>query len=332
MVIKYLIIIFLLLLSACFSGLSLGLMSLDPFELNRKIKLGDKNAKKIYPLRKQGNLLLSTLLIGNVAVNSTLAVFLSSLTAGVVAGFVSTALIVVFGEIVPQAVFSRHALKFGSRATWLVYFFLYLFYPVTKPMALILDKTLGGELPTIYSKHEFRLMLQEQKHLSRSDLTKREFAILERSLLFSDKTVKDIMTPNINTFLVTTNTVVSRAFLRKVHQQGHSRIPVFEKKAGVVGILYSKDLLMVDPRTKLKTKQVMREDVPSINEEDKLDLVLNLFKEKKVHLFIVKDKLGKLAGIVTLEDVIEEIVGEIMDEYDWIMDMRKAHEEEDECE
>ena len=332
MVVKYLVVIALLLLSGLFSGLTLGLMGLDPFELKRKVKLGNKNAKKIYPLRRRGNLLLSTLLIGNVAVNSTLAVFLGSITAGVIAGFISTALIVIFGEIIPQAVFSRHALKYGSKTTWLVYIFLYLLYPITKPMAMILDKTLGGELPNIYSKHEFRLILQEQKNLKESDLSNREFAILEKGLLFSERKVHDIMTPRINTFFVSKNTLISKPLLKKVHKKGHSRIPVYDRKTEkVIGILYSKDLLMVDPEEKLRAKDIMRKHVPTILENDKLDKVLNLFKEKKVHLFVVKDEFGGMAGIVTLEDVIEEIVGEIMDEYDWIMDMRKAHEVDDTC-
>ena len=91
--ITYLIVIVLVLLSGLFSGLTLGLLSLDLFDLRRKVKLGNKDATKIYPLRKQGNLLLVTLLLGNVAVNSTLAVFLGSITAGVFAGLISTGLI-----------------------------------------------------------------------------------------------------------------------------------------------------------------------------------------------------------------------------------------------
>src|SRR3989338_4425765 len=123
-ILKYIAIVFLLFLSALFSGLSLGLMSLDPFSLRRKAKLGNLAAKKIYPLRKRGNQLLCTLLIGNIAVNSTIAVLLSSLTTGVIAGFMATGLIVIFGEIVPQAIFARHALQFGAKFSWLVYPFL----------------------------------------------------------------------------------------------------------------------------------------------------------------------------------------------------------------
>ena len=141
----------LLALSALFSGLTLGLMGLDSFELQRKVKLNHHAAAKIYPLRKKGNQLLCTLLIGNVAVNSALAVFLGSITQGVLAGFIATGLIVIFGEIIPQSLFSRHALKLGAKAIPLVYIFHVVFFPLTWPLAKILDSALGGELPTTAS-------------------------------------------------------------------------------------------------------------------------------------------------------------------------------------
>ena len=140
-------------------------MSLSPFDLKRKAKIGCPESKKIYPVRKQGNLLLTTLIMGNVAVNSTLAVFLGSITTGVVAGFVSTGLIVLFGEIIPQAVFSRHALKFGAKTVWLVRVFMYLFYPVAKPLSAGLDFMLGGETPDVITRKELALHVEEQKKL-----------------------------------------------------------------------------------------------------------------------------------------------------------------------
>ncbi len=106
----YFIVILLVVLSRIFSGLTLGFFSLNKDDLERKAELGDERAKKIYKLRKNGNLLLCTLLIGNVAVNSTLSIFLGSIVSGFTAGIMATALIVVFGEIVPQASFSRFAL------------------------------------------------------------------------------------------------------------------------------------------------------------------------------------------------------------------------------
>jgi len=135
----YFIAILLLALSALFSGLTLGLLSLDVHNLRRQADMGNKDAEKVYPIRKRGNLLLTTLLLGNVAVNATLSVFLGSLASGIVAGIVATAMIFVFGEIIPQAVMSRYGLWFGARTTWIVRFVIILFYPITFPIAYTLD-------------------------------------------------------------------------------------------------------------------------------------------------------------------------------------------------
>lgn len=127
---SYLIVILLIILSALFSGLTLSLLSLDKGDLKRKASLGNKDAKKVYAVRKSGNLLLCTLLMGNVAVNSTVAIFLGNIASGVVAGLIATGLIVIFGEIIPQAAFSRHALKVGAHTAWLVRIFIVIFFPV----------------------------------------------------------------------------------------------------------------------------------------------------------------------------------------------------------
>ncbi len=102
---EYLIVLSLVILSGCFSGLTLGFFSLNLTGLKRKIKLGDVRAKKVYPIRKRGNLLLCTLLVGNVAVNSAAAIFLGEITSGLIAGIISTVLIVIFWEILPQDFF-----------------------------------------------------------------------------------------------------------------------------------------------------------------------------------------------------------------------------------
>jgi len=100
-------------------------------------------------------------------------------------------------------------------------------------------------------------------------------------------------------------------------------MPVYSStKDKVVGILYSKDLITIDPKSKIPVKKVMRKNVHFISENKRLGVVLEQFKKKRVHIFVVKDKFHGVSGIVTLEDVLEEIVGEIVDEYDKIKDMR----------
>jgi len=160
---QYLIVVVLILFSALFSGLTLGLMGLGADELKRKVSLGDKDAVKVYKVRKNGNLLLTTLLIGNVAVNTTLSIFLGSIAAGLTAGLVATGLIVVFGEITPQAIFSKFALKLGAKTAWLVRIFIFVLYPITYPISWILDKSLGDELPTVYSKKELVKIIEEHE-------------------------------------------------------------------------------------------------------------------------------------------------------------------------
>ena len=324
------IVVALIVLSGLFSGLTLGLMSLRKYELKRKAKLGNVYAQKIYPLRKNGNLLLCTLLLGNVGVNATLSIFLGSLTSGVVALVVATLLIVTLGEILPQAIFSRYALYYGARFTWLVYIFLVLLYPLTKPLAYLLDTFLGRELQTAYSKKEFRAIVREQKKLGKrqggSGIDQDEFEILEGGLEYSTKMVGDVMTPLKNTFYVQEMDMLNPAVLRLIHKRGHSRIPVLRKKK-VVGILYTKDLITIDPEDALSVKKLMRKVIVPIQVTEKLDDVLELFKKKKKHLFVVLDDKKNVVGIITLEDVLEEIVGEIIDEYDYVEDMRRLRGE-----
>jgi metal transporter CNNM len=126
----YLIILILILFSALFSGLTIGLLGLDKSELEIKMKTGDKRAVKIYSVRKNGNLLLVTLLLGNVLVNSILSVYLGDMFSGLIAVLASTALIVIFGEILPQAIFYRHAMSVGVYFVPIVKIFQFLLFPV----------------------------------------------------------------------------------------------------------------------------------------------------------------------------------------------------------
>ena len=139
----YLIIVILVIFSALFSGLILGLMGLDVYDVKRKMKDGNPYAKKIYPLRAKGNLLLSSLLLGNVFVNAVLSIFLGSIASGLMAGIVATGLIFIFGEIIPQAVISRYALVFGSKTAPIVRVLIFILYPIVYPLSLLLDKMLG---------------------------------------------------------------------------------------------------------------------------------------------------------------------------------------------
>jgi len=312
----YLITFLLILLSALFSGLTLGFFSLRRDDLKRKAELGHKEAIKVYKLRKRGNLLLCTLLIGNVAVNTTLSIFLNSFATGFTAGLIATSLIVIFGEITPQAIFSRYALTLGSKLTWLVWFFIIILFPICWPLAFILDKALGKEMSTIYSKKELVKLIEHHEDSKRSDIDADEEKIMKGVLTYSNKIVSDIMTPIGKVIALEADSRLNIAMVRQIRSYGHSRIPVYKDNINeIVGILYVKDLVGVE-LDKKSIKDIMRTKIIHVRTDRKLDNLLNDFKRTRKHIFIVANK-AKVVGIVTIEDVLEEIIGdEIIDEFD----------------
>lgn len=322
-IMDYLIVILLVALSGVFSGLTLGFFSLSKDDLERKAKLGDKQAKKIYSVRKNGNLLLCTLLIGNVAVNATISIFLSSVASGFMAGLISTALIVVFGEIIPQATFSRYALIVGSKLTWLVRIFIFTFYPICAPLAYLLDKVLGDEIPSMYSRQELIKLIEEHENSGDSDLDKDEEKIIRGALSFSDKTVQDILTPRVEIYSLPKEQAINKTLIKNIKESGHSRIPIYEKDPEVIiGLLFVKDLIGNDFVNKT-VADLMRDNVIFVDYNKPLDELLNAFKEHRQHLFVVINEYGEVSGLVTIEDVLEEIIGaEIMDEDDKYVDLR----------
>lgn len=319
-----LIIILLVALSGLFSGLTLGLLGLDKTDLERKIKLGNEKAKKVYSVRKKGNLLLCTLLLGNVAVNSTLAVFLGSFATGIFAVVVSTGLIVVFGEIIPQATISRYALDVGAKTVWLVKIFIIMLYPVCWPIAKTLDKALGEEMTTIWSRHEIEEIIKLHEDSPDSSIDADEEKIILGALSFSKKSVQDIMTPRSVVFLLDINTRLDETILKKIKKSGLARIPIYKDEIdNILGVLYSKDLIGAQKNKKIKN--VYRKgSLLKISNKKKLDLLLNQFIQKKIHLASVFNEHAEFVGIVTLEDVIEEILKkEIIDEDDRVADLQK---------
>ena len=162
--VTYLLIILLVMFSGLFSGLTLGLMSLDKTGLEIVMHGGDPSnaaaAEAIYPVRKNGNQLLCTLLLGNVAVNALLSILTADIWGGLTGFLVSTAVIVILGEIIPQAACSRYALQVGKLTIPLVKVIMVLFYPLAAPLAYVLDKVLGHELGTTYSKDEMSKLLE----------------------------------------------------------------------------------------------------------------------------------------------------------------------------
>lgn len=316
------LVIVLILMSATFSGLTIGMFSIGLSDLKRKIKEGNRQAEKIYSIRKNGNFLLCTLLLGNVAVNSAISVVMSDIASGFTAASISTGAIFIFGEVFPQALFSRHAFNVGARTTWLVKIFMFIMYPIAKPLSMLLDFVFGKELSQRFNKHELELLLED--HVE-NGIDSDEKRMMVGAMKFSDKKAIDVVTPSTILFAIEASTVLSSEVIEKIKDEHYSRIPVYNKeKENVLGILYAKDLLGLDVNLNLKAEDLCRkENLLRIEESHKLNSLLNHMIQTKVHISFVFNKFGSLTGVVTLEDIIEEILKvEIMDENDTVADLQ----------
>ncbi|XP_051279790.1 metal transporter CNNM4 isoform X1 [Dicentrarchus labrax] len=335
---QVILIAFLLVLSGMFSGLNLGLMALDPMELRIVQSCGTekekKYARKIEPIRRKGNYLLCSLLLGNVLVNTTLTILLDDLTmSGIGAVVASTVGIVIFGEIVPQALCSRHGLAVGANTIMVTKLFMLLTFPLSWPISKLLDYVLGQEIGTVYNREKLVEMLKVTEPYN--DLVKEELNMIQGALELRTKTVEDVMTPISNCFMIHSHAVLDFNTMSEIMESGYTRIPVYEdERSNIVDILFVKDLAFVDPDdcTTLKTiTKFYNHPVHFVFHDTKLDSMLEEFKKGKSHLAIVQkvnnegegDPFYEVLGLVTLEDVIEEIIkSEILDESDLYTDNR----------
>eukprot|EP00092_Neocalanus_flemingeri_P013844 GFUD01014935.1.p1 GENE.GFUD01014935.1~~GFUD01014935.1.p1 ORF type:complete len:1247 (-),score=280.78 GFUD01014935.1:597-4241(-) len=328
----------LLCLSGLFSGLNLGLMSLDQTELKIVMSTGtemEKNyANAILPVRALGNFLLCSILLGNVLVNNTLTIFLDTLTGGggTTAVIGATLGIVIFGEIIPQAICSRHGLAVGAKTIILTKFFMAITSPLSFPISKILDCLLGAELGTVYNKERLMELLRVTDQYN--DLEGDEVKIVTGALVLKQKSVKDIMTHLDDCYMLPIETLLNFETVSEIKDQGYSRIPVYDgERTNIAHILFAKDLLFIDPDDEKPIEEVCKFYKNEVNFVYQDNILTDMFDEfksgDKGHMAVVQevnnegdgDPYLETVGLVTIEDIIEEIIQqEIIDETDVIID------------
>ncbi len=312
-------VIALVLLAAACSGLNVALMSLNIADLRRKTKLGSKAAKKVLPLRQNSHLTLAGILLTNVAAVSITSVIIESKTGGVIAVIISTLLMVVFGEILPQAYFSKRALMFCSRFSPLLKVMIFITYPISKPLQILLDKMLGStERSQLQTRHELGMMITEHLGDDASELDEDEVEIVRGALQLSEKRVSSIMTPIDKAYWLTPDTMIGANKIDEIKEKGFSRIPVFNKKlTKCLGILLMKDLVDIDfDGTARSVLRLPLYPAQVIGSKTALDTMFRKLINGGTHLVPI-ERDDEIVGIVTIEDLIEEIVGrEIEDEID----------------
>lgn len=305
-------------LAAVCSGLNVSFMSLQIADLKRKAKLGNPYAITLLPLRKNGHLTLAAILLTNVAAASATPLVLDTQINGLVAGVVSTLLLVTFAEIMPQALFVRNALEYCGRLSWLLRLMIFVTYPLARPLQLLLDKLFGKQKPELHTRHELGLLVSEHLHDKASELDEDEVEIIRGALQLSEKRVHSIMSPIRQVFWVPSTAQINDRMIENIKARGWSRIPVFNNQlTKCYGVLHVKDLLDID----FDKKGVPVQDLPIypielVGSMTALDTLFRRFITGGVHLIPV-EKDDHIVGIVTIEDLLEEIVGhEIEDESD----------------
>lgn len=323
------IIIFILLgLSAFFAGIESSFFSMDWLKIKRLAKTGNKSAKLADWLRSRPKELVITFLIGNELINITASAIATSLAIKYlgekyvfVAVIVMTILILTFGEITPKTIGSyfpeKYAL-FASRPFYLFYIVATPFRFIFTKIATALLKKFGLELPIEshkISEEDLKTILAIGRE--QGIFTKEEEEIIEATLELDDTTVSEIMTPRRDIFALESGLTVKEV-LEQTKDKDYSRIPIYKENLdNIIGILYLKDIIFL--KFKGKENDVIDNYLRKpffIPEFKPLISLLKEFEETKNHLAIVIDEHGTVVGLITFQDILEFLVGEIPEEYE----------------
>lgn len=324
---QFLVLFFLIILSAFFSASETALVAIHPSKIRELIAKKRKGAVSIEKLKNQPQKLLITLLIGNNIVNILATVYATviftevfgSTGVGIAAG-VMTFFLLIFGEIMPKILAHRFHVSFSLFFARLILLLETLFLPLIWFLEIIVAmfSKLVGDRATSYSLTEDELRAMVSLGAEQGSIEKQEQEFIENVLEFNDIQVEEVMTPrpDIQAFDVETTVNEAAKFMSK---NTHSRIPVYDGTLdNIVGILSVKELLQQLAKENLDAPLNTIELFPvyHVPTTKKINQLFKEFQKKHLHMAIVVDEHGSVDGLVTLEDLLEEIVGEIVDEYD----------------
>ena len=323
---QILILVVLLIFSAIFSGSEVALVAVTKSKVDELVSKKVRNAKLLQKLKKEPHKLLITGLIGNNIVNvgasAYAAVILTDVfgSSGVgIATGVMTFFILVFGEITPKSFCHSHAAKVSlwiAKPVYILQTILLPFVWVFDKIADLATHFFGGEKGFAVTEGEVLAMLKIGA--KEGSIEKTEQEIIENVFEFNDIEVEEIMTPRVAVEALDGGLSIKDA-VKYVIKHTHSRIPVYEKNLdNIIGIISLKDLLKYSNQknTDRKLRSLQLSQPLEVPISKKIDKLFREFQRKHVLVALVVDEHGGTAGIVTLEDVLEEIVGDIADEYD----------------
>lgn len=314
------ILLILILLSGFFSSSETALFSISRTKAIHMAKKGEKSCLLIKKMKEDPHKLLTTILIGNNLVNVAAAAYATAVTIGVFPNYAVgistgavTLLILVFGEVFPKSIATRNNILIARLTIFPIFWLSVLFFPVIKFLNFIPWLTGRIKKPQTLSEEELITFVEVVEEEGKIKEEEKEF--IHNIFEFDDTNASEIMTPRADMFVVEADEPLNT---KQIIDSGFSRIPVIQGSIDqVIGILHIKDLFMHMTRcdTILEVKKIMRRPY-FVPENKKLDTLLHQFKKTKNHMAIVVDEHGGVSGLITLEDALEEIVGEIADETD----------------
>lgn len=333
------IIIFCLLMSAYFSATETAFSTFNRVRVKTLADKGSKRAKLVLKLADNYDGLLSTILIGNNLVNILMASLSTILfikwfdegTGPTISTAVTTIVVLIFGEITPKSIAKEKPEKFTMFSAPLIksfsvlfFVFNWLFKQWKKLISLIIK---SDESEDKVTEEELISMVKEAEEDGEFD--EDEGQIIKSAIEFSDLEIGDIFTPRIDVTAISQDLSIeeiSQVFI----ESGYSRIPVYRDNFdNIIGILYYKDFYAAKEAKKTFDITKLLKPVFYLTKNQKIDDVLKEFQSKQLHFGVILDEFGSIAGIVTLEDILEEIVGEIWDEHDSIeLEIKESGEKE----
>jgi putative hemolysin len=313
-------------LSGFFSGLEVALVGVRKSKVVQLFNEGKKGSKALHKLKMNPIWMMSSVNLGNNLVNVGASALATSLAIrlfgddglGIAVG-IMTFLILVFGEITPKTYCNANSTKIALRYAPVLLAFSYVFYPVVKFFEIItrgvVKMTGSSSTPPPITEEEIKGVIDQG--LEEKALEKDEMELVHGALKFDDTVIRSVMTPRTKMFTLNSKMLLFEA-LPQINQMGHSRIPIYgDTSDDIVGFIHVRDVLKELERDNKMTslEKIAREPVFA-SQEKMVSGLLKEMKGRKTHMAIVVDEHGGVEGLVTLEDLLEEIVGEIEDETD----------------
>jgi len=326
-IIQIIIIACLIMLSAFFSATEIAFSSLNQIKLKNMIQNKNKRAEHTLRLAEDFDRILTTILVGNNIVNilsASLATVIFVKYWGDLGVTLSTAvmtvLVLIFGEIAPKSIAKKIPEKFAMAITPILQFFIWILYPFaiifTGIQKLINRGFKETEGPSITEEELLTYVTEVENE---GGINENEGELIRNVIDFDDLRIEEIFTPRVNIISIEKDEDI-KEIIRKFKHSGYSRIPVFEESIdNIIGIINHKDFYNKVVLDKKPLDSIIKPPV-FVTEYMKVSNLLDLLQENKAHMAIVKDEFGGTLGLVTMEDILEEIVGEIWDEHDEIIE------------